>query len=258
MKVIELETLFGVPNVSSYDVSDASLAKFAYSTNRSGIWQICLGDIQQVHNDGSQITTGMEMKVNPIFTRDGLQVLYESDFRGDEKFDLYCINLATKEVRNLTPFTDYWINPNATLSRDGSRVAFVSNQSGERFASYYLELNVPPSEIKRVSFHDYSDEYALISPDGEKIAFSSIVSAQSSGIFVSTLDEPQKNRAVRLSEKSKPIDANSPSWSEDSKCIAFVSAERGFYDVGIWSSETEDIRWLTKSDREGPPPCFLA
>ena len=89
------------------------------------------------------------------------------------------------------------------------------------------------------------------------IVYSALVSAQENGVFVSPLDGPNgKNAETRLSEESTPIDASSPRWSEDSKSIAFVSAAKGSYDIGVWNIEPDDIRWLTKSDREDDDPAF--
>ena len=38
--------------------------------------------------------------------------------------------------------------------------------------------------------------------------------------------------------------------------IAFVSASKGMYDMGLWTVETGEIKWLTKSDRESRNQFF--
>ena len=57
-------------------------------------------------------------------------------------------------------------------------------------------------------------------------------------------------------EEGFQIDADSPAWSPDSSQIAFVSASKGMYDIGLWTVDTGEIKWLTKSDREYHGPIF--
>ena len=61
---------------------------------------------------------------------------------------------------------------------------------------------------------------------------------------------------IRLLEEGFQIDADSPAWSPDSSQIAFVSASKGMYDIGLWTVDSGEIKWLTKSDREYHEPIF--
>ncbi len=247
MKDLDIDSLLSVPSVSSFDVSKSG--KLVFCSNKSKQWQLYAvdqGDRPQ------QLTFNEESKIRARFLPDGKRVLFASDRQGDEKFNLYSYNIDTSGVRNLTPGTDFAIFPNATFSDDGKKIAYVSNESGE-FATYLLDGGSLGS--KRVSNHEYSDGYAVISPDGSQIAISSAISGQDSGIFLASTDNLGKE-PLRLLENGVQIDADQQVWSPDGKKLAFVSSSKGWYDIGIWDIEKDSIYWITKSDHEYYEPAF--
>ena len=72
----------------------------------------------------------------------------------------------------------------------------------------------PPSGL---SFNDVKSDWAVISPDGSKIAFTAISSDGKSGLFVRQLDSAD----VKLLPGS--VDPVEPFWSPDSRSIAYGS-----------------------------------
>ncbi|MGI0091518.1 MAG: S9 family peptidase [Nitrososphaerales archaeon] len=252
---IDIEALLSVPSVSSFDTSRDG--RLVFSSNKSGQFQLYLGNISQETDEApgyAQITFDAESKVSPRFSPGGSSLLFASDFQGDEKFDLYLLDLNTKESRDLTPRSEYAIYPNANFSKNDSRkISLVANEQG-KFATYVIDSESLHSS--RVSYHNLSDSYATISPDSRWIAYSSNVSGQEMGIFVSSLENPAKGVANLSDEKGIQVDAEGPEWSPDAKQIAFFSASKGWYDVGLWIFETGEIRWLTKSSREYYEPVF--
>ena len=157
MKDLDIDSLLSVPSVSGFDVSKSG--KLIFSSNKSKQWQLYIAD---PGSEPKQLTFDGESKVRARFLPDGKRVLFASDRQGDEKINLYTYNIETSGVRNLTPGTDFAIFPNATFSDDGKKIAYVSNKTGE-FATHLLDTD--SLESKRISNHDYSDGYAVISPD---------------------------------------------------------------------------------------------
>lgn len=246
---LNLEALLSVPSVTGFDLS--SDGRIVFSSNKSGQFQLYLGLPGSSMEDYDQVTFGAESKVSPKFSPDSSKVMFGSDFQGDEKFNLFLLDLKTKEVAQLTK-EGFSIYPNATFSKDGKKIAYVANNQ-KQFATYVL--NVESGHSSRISFHAVSDIYATISPDSKWIAYSSNVKGQEVGIFLSSIVDASKKTA-RLEEEGFEIDASSPSWSPDSKKLVFASNSRGMSDIGLWTLETGEVNWLTKSDKEYGEPKF--
>ena len=82
-------------------------------------------------------------------------------------------------VRDVYP---YW-------SPDGKQIVFQSdrNSSMEGKDQIY-SMNADGSEIKRLTFHDASDETPVWSPDGSKILFSSYITSENNELFIMNID----------------------------------------------------------------------
>lgn len=249
---LDIESLFAVPSVSSFDLPKVG-NRIVFSSNRSGQWQLYLGELSRERPlEANQFTYDSESKLEAKFTPDSNSLIYASDYRGDENFDLFFAGVRKPKPRNLTENTPFAILPHASLSNDGQKIALVSNQSGA-FAVYIL--NIGDSSMARISNHDFSDHYATFSPDDSKVAFTSSVSGQDSGLFVTPSNGRETIRLV--DQKTREfIDADEPEWSPDGKKIAFVSSSKGSYDIGLWNIATNEIEWLTDSKHEYYSPVF--
>jgi dipeptidyl aminopeptidase/acylaminoacyl peptidase len=248
---INLEALLSVPSVSAFDISRDG--KIVLSSNKTGQLQLYYGALTRDGlTDTVQITEGDESKTKPKFFPNSSRILYASDIAGDEKFNLYSLDLDKKETFSLTNEKEISIYDNATISKDGKKIAYIANRQ-KQFSTYVLDLET--SHTSRVSYHKFSDLYAEISPDSKWIAYSCNTQAQESGIFISSLENPSLGEK-RLQENGFDIDADNPAWSPDGKSIAFVSASKGRYDIGLYSLDTSKMSWLTKSDHEYYEPVF--
>ncbi|TVQ67955.1 MAG: biopolymer transporter TolR [Balneolaceae bacterium] len=148
------------------------------------------------------------------------------------KYDIYIADIGTMEETQLTdtPFLD----DGSEYTPDGSYIYFNSNRSG---AMQIWRMKPDGSEQTRVTFDEnFNDWFPHISPDGRKILFLSY------GTDVESGDHPfYKHVTLRM----MPADGgeprivaylyggqgtiNVPSWSPDSKRVAFVSNSGRFY-----------------------------
>jgi len=242
MDLQRLEELLRVPSVSEFDLSSEEF--LVYTTNLSGRWQLHLYDKQ----NHLQLTFDERAKESPKFLS-SQKIVYACDFSGDENFDLFMFDLKTRKEFNLTPDTPFSILPDCSISETGF-VAFVSNEHGN-FSSYVL--NTKTLERKRVTYHKYSDSHAEISPDGKALAVSSLVEAQSEGVFVYSLE---KDEQITLLDPltSLPLEATAQCWSSDSKALLFTSSSNGWEDVGLWKLDSNEIIWVTHGGAE----CYEA
>lgn len=159
---------------------------------------------------------------------DGRTIAYVRVGASDDSYDIYAADLATGKTRPLivAPGAD----DGPEWSPDGQWLYFNSTRSG---AMQIWRAHADGSDPEQVT-HDpnFRDWFPHISPDGKWIAFISF------GLDVALTDHPPNRSDVML--KIMPTDGsgppvvltrlfggqgtiNVPSWSPDSKNIAFVS-----------------------------------
>ena len=105
---------------------------------------------------------------------------------------------------------------------DDSRIVYVSDRdgpdpTGNLGNQEIYVMNADGSDQRRLTRHGAMDEEPAWSPDGKKIAFSSLRDGRSA-IFVMNADGTGERR---LTNPAEPRGANEPTWSPDGKRIAF-------------------------------------
>lgn len=223
-------------------------AEVAFAWNKTGQWQIYLVRLDDGHI--RQITTETESRLSPRFSPDGKRLAYCQDYSGDEKFDLFLLNLDSKETRNITPGTDEAILPFIRWSPDGRSFALASNRSGK-----YSVYSMPSTggDLRQISDHKYDDADPEWSPDGETIMFTAMTTGEELGVF---LVSATGGAAQQLGDETGPIDASMPDWSPDGKRIALASTSRGMSDIGVYDLQERRIEWLTDTTNECYDPCW--
>lgn len=150
----------------------------------------------------------------------------------NNKYDIYAADVNTMEETQLTdtPFLD----DGSEYSPDGEYIYFNSNRTG---AMQLWRMKPDGSEQTQLTFDEnFNDWFPHISPDGEWILFISY------GTDVESGDHPfYKHVTLRLMPVSggEPTivaylfggqgTINVPSWSPDSRYVAFVSNSGRFY-----------------------------
>ena len=196
---LNLEALLSVPSVIGFDISTDG--KIVFASNKSGQFQLYLGKLTSDGvEDCDQITFDEESKVSPKFSPDSSKILYASDVRGDEKFNLYLYDSGTKKVDRLTGSSDFSIYPKRHFRKTERKShTFQTNRKNSQTYTFDLETG----HSSRISYHAFSDDYATISPNARWIAYSSNVKAQEIGIFVASLENPSRG-VIRLEEEGFP------------------------------------------------------
>ena len=156
MSPLDASRLFQTPNVYNWGGGlhlspDGRTIVFMW--NVSGHWELYLQPI-----DGSAparlITSGPESKMFPRFSPDGTRIAYLQDYHGDENFDVFVLDLATGQTRNLMPDTPEGLNEWLRWSADGQWVYYTSNRE-QNFATF--AVSVKDGAIVRTSNHADSD-----------------------------------------------------------------------------------------------------
>lgn len=243
----DLDTLLRIPTVVDFDISpDGKHICFVW--NKTGRLQLYLLTLPEGAIE--QLTFDPESKMAPRFSPNGEKLAYAQDYRGNEKFDLFVMDLAPRKSVNTTPETDFAIYPHIRWSPDGKSMAFASNRTG-KFSIYSMPSS--GGEATMLCDHEYSDSDPEWSPDGRYAAFTSLIKGQDQGVFI----VPSKGgEPVQICDREEPVESFSPDWSPDSGKIAFVSSSKGSYDIGLYDVEGRRVQWLTDSRHESVGPSW--
>src|SRR5256886_15503320 len=105
--------------------------------------------------------------------------------------------------------------------------------------------------FRSVHDHQYIDYDPEWSPDGKKIAFTSLVKGQDQGIFMTNLSD---HETTQLANYGHAVESSSPDWSPDGHKVAFESADKGSYDIGVYDESDQKAEWVTdgKMERDSP------
>jgi len=222
--------------------------KVAFGWNKTGQWHVYLIGVRG--GEPTQLTAGTESCISPRFSPDGRKLAYLQDYRGDEKFDIFILDLDSGRAENITPNTDEAILPSIRWSPDGRRIAFASNRGGK-----YSVYTMPSSggDASQLYQHEYADSDPRWSPDGKLVMFASMTRGQDQGVFIVPANGGD---VVQVGDANGPLDASMPGWSPDSRRIAFASTAHGMCDIGIYDLVEQQVQWLTDSSYECYSPVW--
>lgn len=158
------------------------------------------------------------------------QIYFRSDRNGE--FNLFSYDVATKEVKQLTSFTDF---PVLNVSAGGSRVAFeqagylhLLNNNGQ---SGKLTIGIGADLLERRARFVKGSSYirsASISPSGNRVVF------DFRGDIITL---PADKGDARNITETTGVHEKYPAWSPDGKSIAYFSDESGEYALHIKSQD---------------------
>ncbi len=202
-----------------------------------------LGDIQQIHLSmpgGGQIqklTLQHKRYATPSLSFDGERVAFASADRRSRNYDIFVMDIQSREQRRVTFAGSLDIHP--SWAPDGSRIVFASDAGGV-FNLYTVDEN--GENRTRLTNSSGDDIHPDWSPDGSKIAFAS---DQASAVHQAYWLNPRTGHQKQLTQISFGIDY--PRWSPDGAKIAFFSAVR---DRERWPVGNRQI-WQVSADGTG-------
>ena len=119
-----------------------------------------------------------------------------------------------------------------TISRDGSRLIFVSSKDGNN--DLYLKDNPTAVALRKLTTHGASDITPAFSPDGNRVVFASNRSG-SYDLFIMKLDGGVAKQQLTDTVE----DEYWPSWSPDGQKIAYSRYSRIDGQYYIWIKELD-------------------
>ncbi|MHA2504383.1 MAG: prolyl oligopeptidase family serine peptidase [Candidatus Kariarchaeaceae archaeon] len=221
--------------------------KLAFYWDKTGRNELYIMNLETKSID--QITDGdlpRALRADYVWSRDDSKIIFTKDFEGDERHDLYEIDLASKSVTQLTKTPDFqeFI---VDSSPDGKWYTVVANRHGQH--NVYRMENGNPDNFEQITAHENPAMGGSYSDDGEWITYGSNEEAdlKNQDIYLAKPDGSLIERVVQMKVGSQDGFA---AWHPDSKSFAFSSDRTGTSQAGIYNIETKETRFFGDNSNE--------
>ena len=227
-----------IRQLGNFDVSPDG-RQLAFSANKREQWAVYVRDLRTKRE--RVLVRSDQSVMNPEFSPDGRQIAVQSDFEGDENFNVYVVPAKGGAPRKLTNTPADSESPR--WSPDGTQIAFISNRDRDRENIFVVDATGGDAR-QLTQVDDIVNEIAW-RPDGRSLAFRAGVGI---GDWVGLVGLDGHVTALAASPDSESYlgwDAGSPMpWSPDGADLAIVSDVHDALDIGILHVETREVRWL--------------
>ena len=151
--------------------------------------------------------------------------------------DLLLIDALKRSIADqISLEVDQALNP--SFSPDGDNVIFSASKVGIRDIYIY---NLSTGQLTNLTQDEAFDYAPVISPDGTKVVYTSVVGGEYHKMFIFDLQRPETKTQLTYGAFSD----KQPSWSQDGKQIIYVSNETGIYNIYTYDLETNTINQYT-------------
>jgi len=233
-----IEELASIPTFAMAKLNNAkdTLAFYWNKTGRFELYTMNLETKEITQVSDGELPKGI--RAGYLWGKDDRTIFYTKDNDGDEKHDIYSIDIYTKEVIQLTKTEEAQDIP-ADVSPDGKWMTFNANRNQGQMNLY--RLNLETKEVKQLTNHANPAMGGTYSKDGSMLAYGTneeenLVNAD---IYLMKPDGSDKRRLVQLKVGSQDRFCD---WSEDGRFFAFTTDVNGNNQVAIYHVETDEIK----------------
>jgi dipeptidyl aminopeptidase/acylaminoacyl peptidase len=237
-----IEKLYMTRNIgdSSWSPDDKQIAFVTNITGRNNIWVV-----PAQGGWPTQLTVSNQRQVSIAWSPQGRWIAYNSDYDGNEQWDLFLVSVTNGQVVNLTN-TPEVSEEGAAWSPDGEKLAYsVKPKQAPNYEIdtieiltkkvTHLTINTPP-QLSNVS--------SLWSKDGKSIVFTQLrADGKDSNIFIVPASG---GRPANLTPHQGEQNFQATDISPDGKTILLTSnAGNGYQNAGLLDIASKKITWLT-------------
>jgi len=196
-----------------------------------------------------QLTVSDEVQLLQDPSPDGRYLLYTQDVGGDEKPNLYLLDLDRYSIQNITDTQKVGYR-DIKWSPDGSSLVFAAER--EKPGAYPIfSLDTDTGIVKKLIGSEAGEcEFLQYSPDGRKLAYARTRNYQYTGVGVLDLKTGRETVLAPINDKSTTI---THGWTQDSRKVYVTSNAnpQGTDAVALLSlEENSRFEWLTLGDWE--------
>jgi dipeptidyl aminopeptidase/acylaminoacyl peptidase len=246
-KTLSIEKLYMTRQVGRADWSPDGKT-LVFVTNLSGRNNLWL-----VPAEGgwpTQLTVSDQRQAVPAWSPDGKWIAYQSDYDGDEQWDIFLVSPKTGQVVNLTNTREI-AEEHPTWSPDGRYLAY---EVKPKTSSVY-EIDIYDTVMRKVQHltkdtpKDKMNSGPVWSKDGKWIAYTQHqAKGTDSNVFVAEV--ATANSTLLTPHEGEQLYQVSD-FSPDGKYLLLTSnAENGYENVGLLEIASKKIHWLTQDKWE--------
>src|SRR5437899_12412094 len=234
----------------NFDVSRDG-RRLAYAANKGKQWSVYVKDLRRKQT--KVLLRSEQSVVQPEFSPDGKRLAVQSDFEGDENYNIYVTPAAGGKARKVTDTP--WDSASPRWSPDGRRIAFLSNRDGDRDNVFVVDTT--GGEAKQLTNVDDIVGEIAWRPDGRSIAFSAGVGLLDYVGLVDLAGHLEKVVGFPDSESAIGGDLGRPEpWSPNGRELAFVSNVHDHLDIGVLDVKTKRVRVIVTNRWDKTMPLW--
>jgi dipeptidyl aminopeptidase/acylaminoacyl peptidase len=194
----------------------------------------------------TQLTVSDQRQSNPTWSPDGKWIAYQSDYDGDEQWDIFLVSPKTGQVVNVTKTREI-AEENPTWSPDGRYLAYLvkPKTSSSPEIDVFDTLMRETKHLTTGTAADRLNANPIWSKDGKLIAYTQEeAKGTNSNIFIADLTTM---KSVLLTPHDGERLYAADDISPDGKRVLITSnAGNGYENVALLEVPTKKIKWLTE------------
>jgi dipeptidyl aminopeptidase/acylaminoacyl peptidase len=198
----------------------------------------------------TQLTVSDQRQSHPAWSPEGKWIAYQSDYDGDEQWDIFLVSPKTGQVVNVTKTREI-SEENPVWSPDGRYIAYMVKPKTS--SSYEIDVfDTLTREVKHVTSNTPPDKLntnPIWSKDGKFIVYTQQeAKGTNSNVFIaafangqSSLLTPHEGEALYFANDIAP---------EGKSLLITSNVGNGFQNVGILNLTTKKTSWITEEKWE--------